>query len=166
MSLENVVQFWQHVAYDNVLHDQIKRLARDKSEWAARVAEIAGSLGLSVSAQEVMETEAVIAFWQEVEVNSTLQLRLKTARELQSEELAADEVVKVASEAGYTFSAKAVQRITKAYADGYARASHDLTERQLDDVVAAAGGASASSNSIGTSLGIRSPRIGNYVWAG
>ena len=166
MSLENVVGFWQRLQDDPSLQVKVKNLARNKDEWAGKIVQLAGRSGYVVSEGEILETEAVIEFWQKVHSDTGLQTRLKPTREMQSEQQAVAEVVKIARDAGYVFSANALELITKAYADGFAsRASHELSERQLD-TVAAGVSHPLSFNSISTSLAINGPRIGNYVWAG
>jgi hypothetical protein len=85
---------------------------------------------------------------------------------MQSEQQAVAETVKIARDAGYAFSTDALKLITTAYAEGFAsRACHELSERQLDTVSAGASHP-LSFSSIGESLAIKGPRIGNYVWAG
>src|SRR4026208_2468138 len=78
MSLQNVVGFWQKVQTDVALRDQVILTNRD--EGLRRIVQIAGQNGFDFTQAEMLEAEAVLAFWQRVQSDSELQARLKQTR--------------------------------------------------------------------------------------
>lgn len=142
MSLQNVVGFWQKVQTDVALRDQVILTNRD--EGLRRIVQIAGQNGFDFTQAEVLEAEAVLAFWQRVQSDGELQARLKQTRLLESEGQAAAEVVKIARDAGFVFSNDALKKISEPYVRAYAAsARRQLSEEQLETIV---GGASVPSS--------------------
>jgi predicted ribosomally synthesized peptide with nif11-like leader len=84
--------------------------------------------GFSFATKELLEIEAVTAFWQKVNKDSNLQKRLEPVHKL-GEQAAGNEVVKIASDAGFSFSNAALAQATKAHVG-----AGELKEKELETV--------------------------------
>ena len=152
MSLENVIAFWQKVTEDKTLQEkidprngQVPRLhASVKPNELDRLSSIAKEAGYDCSAEELAASEAVMRFWQDVGRNQQLQGRLKPAQSIASEEKAAAEIARIASESGYRFSGEQLNKVTGLLQNTGWMGEKQLSDKQLDSVTG--GGYSTSLN--------------------
>ena len=103
MSLENAVLFWQSVQADDGLQESLKPV-RDATQENRpdAVAKIARDAGYTVTADELMQMESVITFWDKAQGDADLRRKLESAQQTQTEEETLTAVVQAAQDAGYS----------------------------------------------------------------
>jgi predicted ribosomally synthesized peptide with nif11-like leader len=129
MAYGPVIAFWQRVQNDTGLQQSVKALentSRDKRP--EQIVKLGTEKGFSFTPKELLEIDAVLAFWQKVNKDSGLQNRLEPVQKL-GEQAAANEVVKIANDAGFAFSNAALAETMKAQVG-----TGELQEKQLDAV--------------------------------
>jgi predicted ribosomally synthesized peptide with nif11-like leader len=114
MAHERVVAFWQRVQNDKGLQDSIQGLTKTpKEQRLAEMVRLGEQKGYSFTAAELLEFDAVMAFWQKVHGDTKLQEKLQPIQQLGAE-AAASEVIRIAGESGFPFSKEALEAATKA----------------------------------------------------
>lgn len=141
MSLENVIAFWRKVQSDASLQAKARAEASD----AGRLVEIAAEAGCACTAAELMAADSVLRFWTEVAKDTGLQTQLQAAKNLDPS-AAAQEVMRVASARGFSFTAEQMSVVTPAV---MAAGSGDLDDASLSSVT---GGAGLQAQDVSTSL--------------
>lgn len=141
MSIRSVVEFWRGVQTDRALQAKLAALESADDPWVGSAA-LARESGFEVTPQEMRDVEAVVSFWERVEVDDALRGRLAPAHEAETPDQAMREIARIAKDSGFELSLEALQQVTGALVNtGGAARSDALSEEQLDAV---AGGAVAS----------------------
>jgi predicted ribosomally synthesized peptide with nif11-like leader len=131
MSYAHVMAFGQRVKDDAQLRKEVAALeetARDARP--ARLVQLGHDAAFTFTADELLDIEAVTVFWQKVQGDRGLQARLERVGDFDQASAAA-EVVNLAREAGFSFTAEALIAATSAKAEGE---PGELTDEQLDAV--------------------------------